>query len=261
MGITSVGLQNTMGYRQINTESSFGDWLRQQRRALDLTQEELARLVGCSAITLRKLEAEERRPSKQIAERLSEVLKVAPDERPTFLRFARGDPFAAPGESKAADKPEPKQGPRHNLPLQLTSFIGREREIAELTRRLSPSPGPSASPEQRERSGEVERWPDSAGVGVRLLTLSGPGGTGKTRLALQVAAGQLDNFPDGVWLIELASLADPALVPQVVAGVLGLRETLGHPITAVLLADLGPKQALLVLDNCEHLIAACAALA
>src|SRR5260221_8498148 len=96
---------------------SFGEWLRRQRRALDLTQEELARQVGCSAITLRKLEAEERRPSKQIAERLAEVLHVPPDDRPAFLRFARGNPFAAPAEAKAPEKPEP---PKHNLPLQLT---------------------------------------------------------------------------------------------------------------------------------------------
>src|SRR5258706_11595367 len=107
---------------------SFGDWLRQRRRALDLTQEELAQQVGCSAITLRKLEAEERRPSKQIAERLAEVLNVAPYEHEAFLRFARGDPFAAPSAADAGRIPviEPR---RDNLPLQLTSFIGREREI------------------------------------------------------------------------------------------------------------------------------------
>src|SRR5258708_4052012 len=139
----------------MSQERSFGDWLRQRRRALDLTQEELARQVGCSAITLRKLEAEARRPSKQIAERLAGVLNVAPDERASFLRFARGDPFAAPAESKAPDQPEQKPMPRHNLPLQLTSFIGRKKEIADLMRLLSE--------------------PD----GARLVTLTGPGGSGK----------------------------------------------------------------------------------
>jgi non-specific serine/threonine protein kinase len=224
-------------------QQSFGDWLRQHRRALDLTQAEFAHQVGCSAITLRKLEAEERRPSKQIAERLAEVLQVASDDRRAFLRFARGDPFAAPDASptayQVAQQRSQPEAPRHNLPLQLTSFIGREKEIAEVKRLLSRA------------------------AGARLLTLTGTGGTGKTRLALQVAAGQLDAsaFPDGVWLIELAPLADPALVPQSVAKVLGLRETPGQPITAVLLHDLGPKQTLLVLDNCEHLVAACAELA
>src|SRR5260221_57557 len=129
-------------------QQSFGDWLRRQRRALDLTQADLARQVGCSAITLRKLEAEERRPSKQIAERLAEVLHIAPTERADFLRFARGAPFAAPGPVKPQTRDEPSR-PRHNLPLQLTSFIGREVELAEIRQHLT--------------SGE------------RLLTLTGPG--------------------------------------------------------------------------------------
>src|ERR1700694_3642991 len=80
----------------MNTEQSFGAWLRQHRRALDLTQEELARQVGCSAITLRKLEAEERRPSKQIAERLADVLKLAPGDRADFLRFAPRERMPSP---------------------------------------------------------------------------------------------------------------------------------------------------------------------
>jgi len=75
---------------------AFGGWLRQRRRALGLTQDELARQVGCSTITLRKLEAEERRPSEQIVERLADALNVAPSDRANFLQFARGDPFAAP---------------------------------------------------------------------------------------------------------------------------------------------------------------------
>src|SRR3989304_1908849 len=104
----------------MSNDVPFGDWLRRRRKALDLTQAELARQVGCSAITLRKLEAEERRPSKQIAERLAEVLQVAPDHRAAFLRFARGAPFAAPAAGT------PAAPPRHNLPHQLTSFVGRE---------------------------------------------------------------------------------------------------------------------------------------
>src|SRR5579859_3065405 len=104
----------------MNSDQTFGGWLRQRRRTLDLTQEELARQVGCSAITLRKLEAESRRPSKQIAERLAEVLKVPPNDRPAFLRFARGDPFAAPSEPNASDETSKPIARRHNLPAQLT---------------------------------------------------------------------------------------------------------------------------------------------
>ncbi len=122
----------------------------------------------------------------------------------------------------------------HNLPRQLTSFVGREKEMAEVQRLLSTT---------------------------ALLTLTGAGGCGKTRLALQVAADLLEEYPDGVWLVELAPLADPALVPQTVASVLGVREEPGRPLTATLTDYLRLKQALLVLDNCEHLLAACAAVA
>src|SRR5438477_10556286 len=114
------------------TPRAFGDWLRRRRRALDLTQAECARLVGCSAVTLRKLEAETRRPSKQIADRLAEVLEIAPNDRAAFLQFARGDPYAWPGA--AAWPSEMKRGaraPQHNLPIPLNSFIGREAEMTE----------------------------------------------------------------------------------------------------------------------------------
>ena len=122
----------------------------------------------------------------------------------------------------------------HNLPLQLTSFVGREREQADVRRLLD---------------------------ATRLLTLTGPGGTGKTRLALQVAADALEAHPDGVWLAELGALADPALVPQAVAAAVGVREEPGRPLVATLTDALRPKRLLLVLDNCEHLLDACARLA
>ena len=119
----------------------------------------------------------------------------------------------------------------NNLPIQVTSFIGRERELSEL-QSLLPT--------------------------TRLLTLTGSGGTGKTRLSLQVAAEVLDGFPDDVWFIELAPLSDPALLPLTIASVLGVREEPGRPLLATLLEWLRPKQLLLILDNCEHLIDACA---
>ena len=122
----------------------------------------------------------------------------------------------------------------NNLPRQLTSFIGREREMAEVKRLLS--------------------------VGS-LVTLTGPGGTGKTRLALQVGADLLDRYGDGVWLADLAPLTDAPLVPQAVASALGLRDEPGRPLTQTLTDFLASKSLLLVLDNCEHLIEACAQLA
>jgi predicted ATPase/class 3 adenylate cyclase len=121
---------------------------------------------------------------------------------------------------------------QNNLPSQLTSFVGRESEIVEVGRLLA---------------------------GSRLVTLLGPGGVGKTRLALQVAADLIDAYPDGVWLVELAALADPALVTQEIAKALGLREETDRAIADTLLDFLRTKHALILLDNCEHVLAACAA--
>lgn len=122
----------------------------------------------------------------------------------------------------------------NNLPVQLSSFIGREYEIAQVVRLL-----------QRNR----------------LITLTGVGGAGKTRLALQAAAEVLERFPDGAWLVELAPLADPRLVVQSVAQVMGLRELSGYPVDLALVNYLRAKRLLLLLDNCEHLTQACAQLA
>jgi non-specific serine/threonine protein kinase len=123
--------------------------------------------------------------------------------------------------------------PRTNLPAPVSSFVGREREIAEITRLLGTT---------------------------RLLTLTGIGGCGKTRLALRVAADLLDAYPDGVWVVELASLNDPALVPQTVAFVLGRRERTGQTIVERLTTYLEDKDLLLLLDNSEHLLDAAAQL-
>ncbi|MEJ7816454.1 MAG: AAA family ATPase, partial [Rubrobacter sp.] len=122
----------------------------------------------------------------------------------------------------------------NNLPLELSSFVGREKELAEVKRLLEDT---------------------------RLLTLTGAGGCGKTRLALAIASELLEGFEDGVWMVELVPLADPSLVPQAVASTLGVREEPGRSPTETLSDYLGSKKLLLVLDNCEHLIEACAALA
>jgi predicted ATPase/DNA-binding CsgD family transcriptional regulator len=122
----------------------------------------------------------------------------------------------------------------NNLPVQLTSFIGRDHELAEVKRLLTTT---------------------------RLLTLTGSGGTGKTRLALQVAGEVLNQSADGVWFVELAPLSDPALVPVAIASALGVQQEQESPLLATLFDWLRPKQLLLFLDNCEHLIAACAAFA
>ncbi len=128
----------------------------------------------------------------------------------------------------------PPQPANTNLPVPLTSFVGREAEMAEVRHLLQTS---------------------------RLLTLTGPGGCGKTRLALEAATNLLDEYPDGVWWVELAALSDAALVPQAVATALGVREQSGRPVLETLGDYLRAKQLLLLLDNCEHLAGACAQLA
>ena len=122
----------------------------------------------------------------------------------------------------------------NNLPLELSSFVGRDREVAKIEALLAEH---------------------------RLLTLTGPGGSGKTRLALAVASEVLEAFEDGAWLVELAPLSDPNLVPQAVTSALGVRETPGTTLVDSLRAHLHLRGTLLVLDNCEHLIASCASLA
>jgi hypothetical protein len=153
----------------------------------------------------------------------------------------------------------------NNLPQQVTSFVGREREIADVKRLLG--------------------FGTDAQRPVSLLTLTGAGGTGKTRLALQVAAELLEGDRDGLWLVDLAPLADPALVPQAVASVLGIREagaggtegascgpvsgrsdaggqaSRAKALAQTLVAALKSRKLLLLLDNCEHLLPACAELA
>jgi non-specific serine/threonine protein kinase len=124
--------------------------------------------------------------------------------------------------------------PKHNLPSQLTSFIGREQEIAQLEELV---------------------------ISNRLTTLTGAGGVGKTRLALQIAHKLVDQFVDGVWLVELAALSDAGLVTQSVAQTLGIKELPGKPLSETLSDHLASKHLLLVLDNAEHLLGACVELA
>jgi len=212
--------------------NSFGTWLRQKRRALDLTQKAFAKQVGCAEITLRRMEADEYKPSNELAFVLFEKLGIPESERTQWVRFARG--LADHPNHHVTSSPSREQ--KTNLPVPLTSFIGREKEIET-----------------------VKQLVTSQGAG-RLLTLTGAGGSGKTRLALEVAAKLRDVFPDGVWFIEFAPLSDPSLVLQSLLTTLGLSEQAGRSSFAIVSDFFQPKRALLILDNCEHLIQACAQL-
>jgi non-specific serine/threonine protein kinase len=184
-------------------------------------------------VTLQKIEAEERRPSNEIAGRLAEALELPPEERTTFIKVARaelGVHRLAPASGASARLPAARLRQNH-LPVPLTPLIGRAHEVAALNLLL-----------QRDD--------------VRLLTLTGVGGTGKTRLAMEVAGGLQHDFADGITFVELAPLSDPDLVATTIAQALVVQEAPGQPLLAQIKAYLRDKQHLLVLDNFEHLLAA-----
>jgi len=183
--------------------------------------------------------AEALRAYEVLVRALRDDLDVVPTPETESLHTALRAAVASP-PAVAAPRTEPQTTPT-NLPAALTSFVGRGRELAAVEHGLAQGP-----------------W------GCRLLTLTGAGGGGKTRLALEVAAAVRPRYPDGAWLVELAALADPALVPATVAAALDLRELPGASFTeamAALTDTLHSQRMLLVLDNCEHLVAACVDLA
>jgi predicted ATPase/DNA-binding SARP family transcriptional activator/DNA-binding CsgD family transcriptional regulator len=173
---------------------------------------------------------------ERLREALSGRLGAEPGAAARGLRDSIATDRLTPALTPSArSSPEgPADADKHNLPAPRTSFVGREREMLELKRTLAMT---------------------------RLLTLTGAGGAGKTRLALEVARELVGVYPDGVWLVELASISGPELVPKAVAGALGVPERPGQPLTDTLVEALRAKSALLVLDNCEHLVKAAARLA
>jgi predicted ATPase/DNA-binding XRE family transcriptional regulator len=216
---------------------TFGDLLRQHRQAAGLTQEELAEQANLSLRAISDLERGiKQHPRRQTLQLLAAALNLSPDERAQLER-AGGKPAPRVPASSSAARTAPTimgyrpTGLQRNLPLQITSFIGRERELRQLESLL---------------------WK----AGIRLVTLTGPGGSGKTRLALQVAASLVDDFADGVYFVNLAPVTTPELVPAAIAGALQVKELAGQPPLESVKEHLHQRSTLLILDNFEHLLAA-----
>jgi predicted ATPase/DNA-binding XRE family transcriptional regulator len=218
-------------------QNSFGDWLKHRRKALDLTQAELANQVGCSAAAIRKIEAEERRPSAQIARRFAEIFNIPSAEQASFMRFARGEVRSAPAKTQENFPWQTSPAvSRSNIPVTVTSLIGRAQEIVDVREYL-------------------------LHANIRLVTLIGPPGIGKTRLSIETARSVLQDFPDGVFFIPLVPLEDPSLIVLTIAQALSFVEMNRQSATEQLIDGIRDKQMLLILDNCEHLIEGVASLA
>jgi predicted ATPase/transcriptional regulator with XRE-family HTH domain len=228
----------------VDTITSFGEWLRRRRRALDLSQDELAAQVGLSSSAIRKIESDERRPSREAAHLLAEALAIPVEMREQFIKVARGELRTerlgeairppAPVAHIAPPPPTPSPAPNpvgaSRIPIPLSPLHGRQVESAEI--------------EQLMRNPEC-----------RLLTIIGMGGVGKTRLALQVATGLQDAFADGVVFVPLAAVSTPSFLPAAIASALGLSFGGDTNLQSELFRHLQNKAMLLVLDNLEQLLA------
>jgi predicted ATPase/DNA-binding XRE family transcriptional regulator len=206
--------------------AQFGELLRRHRIAAGWTQDALAGAAGLSQRGIQDIERGARRvPQAETLRRLVTALRLTDAERAAFMAAARS--------KREPSQRHPIPRLRSSLPAPISSFIGRVRDLAELRRLL-----------------------DS----TRLLTLTGSGGIGKTRLAIRVASDTAVSYSDGIRFVELASLSDAGLVPLRVATELGINERGAATTLDTLIEVLGGQRMLLVLDNCEHLVEAAAAL-
>ncbi len=228
---------------------TFGDLLRYLRRRVRLTQREVAIAVGYSEAQISRLEQNQRAPDLSALTALFIPALYLEDEPEIVARLvdlaaqARGEELPRGGiltlsssaRKEVVESLQMEENVQTNLPLHLTSFIGRGREIAEIKQLLDPT---------HEKA--------------RLVTLTGSGGCGKTRLALETARHLTKEFEDGIWLIELASILDPALVLQAVSTTLHIPEAQDSALKEAITKYLRTKHVLLILDNCEQIVSAAA---
>jgi predicted ATPase/transcriptional regulator with XRE-family HTH domain len=210
--------------------NSFGLWLKHRRKNLDLTQVDLARQVGCSAALIRKFEAEERRPSAQTCERFAEIFQIPQNEMKNFLLFSRGD-----WQKSISDHPQ--EFPWHsqqnrsitNLPAATTPFVGHSADMENL---------------QKYLKNET----------IRLVTIIGPPGIGKTRLSLEIAHQFTTKFEGGTYLIPLANLDDASLIFPAIVKEIGKDFTNNADHLNDIRQLFSHQPFLLILDDFEHLI-------
>jgi predicted ATPase/DNA-binding XRE family transcriptional regulator len=203
------------------TPASFAEWVRIRRRQLDLTQAELGQRAGCSAAAIRKIEADERKPSRQLAELLAVALQIPAEQRETFLQAARG--------ALVEQLPSEAGAPPHHLPTLLTSTINRVRDLASVTALL------------KDRT-------------VHLVTLVGPPGIGKTRLSVECGYALLENFTDGAWFVDLSEITRPEFFLPALARGLPDLDLPPSPEPNQLFSALRPRRLLLILDNFEQIV-------
>ena len=238
----------------MDTPVFFGEWVKRRRKALDLTQEELAQRAACSIFALRKIESGERRPSRQLAELLAESLEIDSEEKETFVKIARGmlnlerlqspimgssvtsisnfSTLASTGQPQQPSKSLQPASVLNRIPLQSTPLLGRDSELAAMERLFSNSQ-------------------------CRLLTLTGMGGIGKTHLAIEFATKQQAVFPAGVFYVPLGPINSSDAIVPAIADVFGFvfsgpndpKEQLINHIAVQM-----TQPTLLVLDNLEHLL-------
>ncbi len=223
---------------KLNPPVYFGEWVKLRRKALDLTQADLAQRSGCSTFTVRKIESGERRPSKQLAELLAISLEIPPENKHNFIRIARGELSLEWLLESPPDTPlpaisgfQPDQGPS-TIPLQPTPLVGRNPELTAMERLFS-------DPQ------------------CRLLSLTGLGGIGKTRLVIEFANRQLSVFDGGVYYVPLAPIKFAKAIVPVVADAVGFVFSGPTDPKEQIINFIGKQlsqSVLLVFDNLEHLL-------
>ena len=216
----------------MDDQLSFGQWLRRRRKALHLTQQQLGELASCATSTIRKYEADSRRPDYDILIHLATALQISECDHAAFFRFAGGSLFDV--STYVPPPSAPERRPLHapsNIPEPLTPLIGRVDEVAATAALL-------------ERSD------------VRLVTLTGPGGVGKTHLSIAIARSLRGAFVDGMFFVDLSPLTDPKLMLATIAQVLHVQEVVGQSLLTTVQAHLRDRQILLLLDNIEQILTA-----